>query len=531
MSLIRSKKQVPRIVNSFLLNLLSSLAEKSLMTSHVPYSARLVVIEGNDKGKMFPLRSGSLILGRAKSDIIINDPRISREHVKLEFNSDTGKLVFTDLKSLNGCQINGTTLPSGELKDGDKIQIGNTILDCQMGSTPEFTQETRKEPVLKTEKIQVAAEAPPVSETEPTPTVVAQLPKKVLKPKKRVTYAVAGLLLLFLFLSLIKNSPSPKGPRQNVDIQKELSEIQLLIQKEQPLQALNMALELQKKVSAHPELEELLGDLFNKQKKIEPAIQNYKASIEHQNPSKAIHFKLTRAYVNAGFQALAIEHLKTIEKLIKESPDEKELFIEFASLLLEHPDLSSSYERTLIIAKALQNEIAKDSTIGYRLEGAILTQVKKPREAEAVYEKALSLSPNDQEVLEQLAATKLNLQDIKGAKAITERWLGQNPNEVKALLALSYLNFYEKEYLATIPRLMTIINLLSKTPESPRRLEALHLLGLVYWEQGQRTEAESYLSQSCKLGFQPSCNHQALLTQDSSPAPAPASKSESPNPP
>jgi len=499
------------------------------MASHASFSARLVVIEGNDKGKTFLLQPGTVILGRSKSDIIISDPRISREHVKLEFNSENGKLIFTDLKSLNGCQINGTTQPSGELKDGDKLQIGNTVLDCQMGLTPEFTQDTRKEPILRTEKVLITSQPETGAENEPTPTMVAPAPKASPKPKRPLALVLSGFLILFLAISLFKTKASSNEIKTGQNIDARLASIRKEIENEQPLQAFNLALALQKEVPHNPELEEILGDLYLKQRKLEPAIQHFKASIEHQNPSKLIQFKLTKAYLTAGFQALAIENLKNIDKLIKESPKEKELFIELASLLLEHPELNQSFERAIIISKALQTEIAPESTIGYRLEGAILSQGKKLKEAETVYEKALRLSPNDEEVMEQLAATKLNLEDMGGAKAVTERWLSQNPNEVRALLALSYINFYEKDYLATIPKLMNIINLLSKTPETPRRLEALHLLGLVYWEQGQRTEAESYLSQSCKLGFQASCSHQALLTQESSPAPA--SKPESPNRP
>lgn len=522
------------------MNLVGYLAEKKVMSSNLSFSARLVVVEGNDKGKTFPLRSGAVVIGRSKSDIIINDPRISREHVKFEFDPEKGKLTFTDLKSLNGCQINGNSLQSGELKDGDKIQIGNTILDCQMGKSPELTLDTRKEPVLKTEKIQVPNETPQL-QNESGPTVVTKTPRKISKVRRPVNLAIAASFILFLVLFISKPKPNTNTKQQDTDIQTELTAIKTEIDKEQPLQALSMATELQKKVPNHPEIEELLGDIYLKQKQIEPAIQNYKASIEHQNPSKAIHFKLTRAYLDTGFQTLAVEHLKTIDKIIKESPTDRDLFIELANLLLEHPEINSSFERGIIISKALQTEIAPESTIGYRLEGSVLSQVKKFTEAESVYQKALTLSPNDPEVLEQLASIKLNLQDLKGAKAITEKWLGQNPNDVKALLALSYLHFYEKDYLATIPKLMNIINLLSKTPEAPRRLEALHLLGLVYWEQGQRPEAESYLSQSCKLGFQPSCSHQALLSQESAPAPTPtptppptpasAAKPESPNPP
>lgn len=499
-----------------------------MMAPESQFSARLVVIEGNDKGKMFPLSAGPIVLGRAKSDIIINDPRISREHLKLEFNVETGKLIFTDLKSLNGCQINGNSLGSGELKDGDRIQIGNTVLDCQMGFPPDLTVDTRREPILKTQKV----ESQPPPENEPNPTVIAESPKKAINKKRSfVSKPVAIAVVLLLGLVLFVSKPSTVATKQNQKVNLDLSLIRKEMEGQQPLKTLELALELQKQNPEDSELEEILGDLYIQLGKLEPAIQNYKASIEHQNPTKAIHFKLIRAYANAGFQALAIEHLKVVDKLIKESPKEKELFIELASLLLEYPNINSSFERSIIISKALQTEIAPESTIGYRLEGAVLSQAKKLKEAEAIYEKALTISPNDPDVLEQLTATKLNLQDIKGAKEMTQKWLSTNPNEVKALLALSYLDFYDKDYLATIPKLINVINLLAKTPEAPRRLEALHLLGLVYWEQGQRTEAESYFTQSCRLGFQQSCNHQALLTQEHSPAPASASKPEAPNRP
>jgi hypothetical protein len=118
------------------------------------FKAQLVIIEGNDKGKTLPLSPGTMIIGRSKTQIVINDPRISREHVKLEFDSEKGTLRFTDLKSLNGCQLNGQPVASGEIKDGDRLQVGNTLLDCQMSQLQqmtELTQDTRKEPVLRTE--------------------------------------------------------------------------------------------------------------------------------------------------------------------------------------------------------------------------------------------------------------------------------------------------------------------------------------------------------------------------------------------
>jgi tetratricopeptide (TPR) repeat protein len=215
----------------------------------------------------------------------------------------------------------------------------------------------------------------------------------------------------------------------------------------------------------------------------------------------------------ADFVTSAIQHLAVIDQMIKDSPEDQELFVELANLLLVHPELNQSFDRAVIISKALQKEIAPNNPIGYRLEASVFLQKKQLKEAEGLYERALALAPDDQTLLEELTMTKLNLQDITGAKKITERWLQQNPNEVRALLAISYLDFYEKNYLSTIPNLMKVINLLSKVPEAPRRLEALHLLGLVYWEQGQTNEATSYLAESCKWGFKVSCQHEAILTK------------------
>jgi len=492
------------------------------MGSEKKYKAQLVIIEGNDKGKILPIPSGKTILGRSKSDLIINDPRISREHVSLVFEPETGKLTFADLKSLNGCQINGENLSSGELKDGDRFQIGNTLLDCQMSRLTELTEETRKEPVLKTESFhstdsEPEADRTQIKENRKTPKTPQRKNKKILGKSSKLWWGVAAGFFLVWILSQKTSTTEksvPESPQPVSSLQK--GEVRGLFASQQYQTALELANELYKKAPQDPELEELLGDIHFEQKKIELALQFYKRSVDHQNKSKLIHFKLTKAYLAADFVNSAIQHLSVIDQLIKESPNEKELFIELASLLLTYPELNQSFDRAFIISKALQKEIAPNNPIGYRLEASIFLQKKQLKEAEGLYERALAISPDDQNLLEELTMTKLNLQDIPGAKSVTEQWLKQNPNEVRALLALSYLNFYEKNYLATIPNLMKVINLLGKVPETPRRLEALHLLGLVYWEQGQNTEASTYLSESCRLGFQASCQHEALLKKEPS---------------
>lgn len=483
------------------------------------FKAQLVIIEGNDKGKILPLAPGSTIIGRSKTQIVINDPRISREHVKLEFNQEKGTLHFTDLKSLNGCNLNGQSLGAGELKDGDRLQVGNTLLDCQMSRLTELTEDTRKEPVLKTQNI-----SPFEDESEITPTQIKESKKdskskpkhkkKILTKSKKLWIGIAASLVIIWLLGKSGGSSNIESgqARQNPSVL-DKSEVRGLFASKQYQAALEKAQSLYQKAPLDSDLEELMGDIYFEQQKIESSLQFYKRSIEHENKTKLIHFKLIKAYLAADFVSSAIQHLGVIDQMIKESPEDQELFIELADLLLNHPELNQSFDRAVIISQALQKEIAPNNPIGYRLEASVFIQKKQLKEAEGLYERALALAPDDQTLLEELTMTKLNLQDIPGAKKVTERWLQQNPNEVRALLALSYLDFYEKNYLSTIPHLMKVINLLEKAPEAPRRLEALHLLGLVYWEQGQTNEAASYLTESCKWGFKVSCQHEALLTK------------------
>ncbi len=66
-------------------------------------------------------------IGRAgDNDLVVDDTRVSRHHARLHARG--GALVFTDLGSTNGSRVNGTRVREVVLGEGDRIEIGDTIL-------------------------------------------------------------------------------------------------------------------------------------------------------------------------------------------------------------------------------------------------------------------------------------------------------------------------------------------------------------------------------------------------------------------
>ena len=95
--------------------------------------AGLVVIQGREIGREYRLRRSESILGREEGVTLrIADDLVSRSHASLKGVWDPkGRLqrfFITDLGSTNGTHINGEAVQRKELKEGDKIQVGDTVL-------------------------------------------------------------------------------------------------------------------------------------------------------------------------------------------------------------------------------------------------------------------------------------------------------------------------------------------------------------------------------------------------------------------
>ncbi|MCA9087961.1 MAG: FHA domain-containing protein [Planctomycetaceae bacterium] len=104
--------------------------------------ASLLVVQGTDQGNRFPLDVPQLLLGRgSRCDVRISDSEVSREHARLELQEN--RWHFIDLGSSNGSFINGKTVRSQILEQGDQIQVGRTILLYHSGEEPDqsFVQQ------------------------------------------------------------------------------------------------------------------------------------------------------------------------------------------------------------------------------------------------------------------------------------------------------------------------------------------------------------------------------------------------------
>jgi hypothetical protein len=74
------------------------------------------------------LTSDTVTIGRlAECDVVLPDKGASRKHAQLRFRD--GSWTLTDLGSTNGTRLNGQTVQSRELADGDKVTIGTTVLE------------------------------------------------------------------------------------------------------------------------------------------------------------------------------------------------------------------------------------------------------------------------------------------------------------------------------------------------------------------------------------------------------------------
>ena len=128
------------------------------------------VVSGGSSGASMPFSSGTAIIGRdPSSDLVIDDPQVSRFHARL--TESDGYVVLHDLQSSNGTMVNGARVTRTVLIHGDTIAIGDTEIS--------FTQEEdASQEVRPAEDV-----SPPKSVDETPPAPPAQTPPASASPR------------------------------------------------------------------------------------------------------------------------------------------------------------------------------------------------------------------------------------------------------------------------------------------------------------------------------------------------------------
>lgn len=94
----------------------------------------LVVIDGEDRGRVFKLVSSAMSIGRGtNASIQLNDKTVSRKHCLLAVTP--AHVTLIDLESSNGTLVNDARISKKKLTNGDKIRIGSTVLKFEFADT------------------------------------------------------------------------------------------------------------------------------------------------------------------------------------------------------------------------------------------------------------------------------------------------------------------------------------------------------------------------------------------------------------
>jgi hypothetical protein len=107
---------------------------------HPQNSVALRFISGKYQGGEYPLEEGRQVLvGRSSDlDMVLVEEMVSRRHARIELQR--GIITIEDLGSTNGTFVNGEKITRAELREGDRVLIGTSILKVvnvgESGSSP-----------------------------------------------------------------------------------------------------------------------------------------------------------------------------------------------------------------------------------------------------------------------------------------------------------------------------------------------------------------------------------------------------------
>ncbi len=101
-------------------------ADFSDSNGFVSTGAFLEFISGYDRGRLFLVRDKNLLGRSEQAHLSIGDPKVTQRHALLE--KEEGAFFLEDLGSRNGTFVNGVKIERTELKNGDELRLGDTLL-------------------------------------------------------------------------------------------------------------------------------------------------------------------------------------------------------------------------------------------------------------------------------------------------------------------------------------------------------------------------------------------------------------------
>jgi FHA domain len=108
------------------------IAEGAVRDAEWTFLAVLVVNRGPNAGFRFPLHQAVTTAGRdPRSGIFLDDVTVSRHHA--EFRLERAELQVVDNGRLNGTYVNGQSIDSAVLTNGDVIQRASSDWCCRPG--------------------------------------------------------------------------------------------------------------------------------------------------------------------------------------------------------------------------------------------------------------------------------------------------------------------------------------------------------------------------------------------------------------
>ena len=102
----------------------------------------LRITDRRGRAKVLALESFPAVLGRDESlPLALDDPQVSRRHCQLDPNDDRSIRV-TDLNSTNGIFLNGKKVTKGVIADGDRLKLGDTIVEFNRPAEVTINEDT-----------------------------------------------------------------------------------------------------------------------------------------------------------------------------------------------------------------------------------------------------------------------------------------------------------------------------------------------------------------------------------------------------